>query len=147
MIQNRGFTFIEVVIAAAIFLIFAVGAYQGYAAVYSSIASSRHKALAADLANAQFEIVKNLPYASVGTIGGNPSGLVTAVVNVVRDNISFIVTTHIINVDDPYDGLAGGADAFPADYKLVEINIECLTCKNLAPVVITGRIAPKNLET
>src|SRR3989344_2089764 len=144
---NRCFTFIEVVIAAAIFLIFAIGAYQGYAAVYTSIASSRHKALAADLSNAQFEIIKNLPYASVGTVGGTPPGLVTSVVTMVRDGISFTVTTNIINVDDPYDGIGGGADAFPADYKLVEIKIECLTCKNLAPAEVTGRVAPKNLET
>ena len=144
---NKGFTFIEVVVAAAIFLIFAVGVYQGYAAIYTAIASARHKALAADLANAQFEIIKNLPYASVGTVGGVPSGLVTPVVTIVRDNVSFTVTSTIVNVDDPYDGVGGGADAFPADYKLVEIHIACLSCKNLSPIVITGRVAPKNLET
>ena len=147
MNRNQGFTFIEVIIAAAIFIIFAVGAYQGYAAVYTAIASARHKALAADLANAQFEIIKNLPYTSVGTIGGNPAGLIVAVETIVRDRVTFTITTTVVNIDDPFDGILGGGDVFPADYKLVEISIECLTCKNFAPVVVTGRVAPKNLET
>jgi len=147
MNRNQGFTFIEVIIAAAIFIIFAVGAYQGYAAVYTAIASARHKALAADLANAQFEIIKNLPYTSVGTIGGNPAGPIVAVETIVRDRVTFTITTTVVNIDDPFDGILGGGDVFPADYKLVEISIECLTCKNFAPVVVTGRVAPKNLET
>lgn len=144
---QKGFTFIEVVIAVAVFFIFALGAYQGYAAVYAAIAAARHKALAADLVNARFEIIKNLPYTNVGVTGGNPNGVVTGVETVLRDGVSFVVTTTINFVDDPFDGVAGGGDAFPNDYKLVEIDVACLTCKNFTPVVITGTVAPKNLES
>lgn len=147
MSQNKGFTLIEIVVAVAIFAIFAVGVYQGYAAIYSAIASARHKALATDLANAKFEIIKNLPYSNVGIVGGKPSGVITAVETVVRDRVTFTITTTIMNIDDPFDGISGGGDIFPADYKLVEINIDCLTCNNFSPVVITGRVAPKNLES
>lgn len=145
--KEKGFSLIEVVIAVAVFAVFAVGVYQGYSAIYNAVANARHKALAADLANARFEIIKNLPYASVGTVGGNPSGLITASENVTSDRVTFSVVTTIINVDDPFDGLSGAGDIFPADYKLVEIRITCLGCKNLAPIVITGRVAPKNLES
>ncbi len=144
---NNGFTLIEVIIAAAVFLIFAVGVYQGYAAIYAAIASTRYRALAADLANARFEIIKNMPYTSVGTVGGVPLGVLPSATTTVSDNISFTVTTTIVNVDDPFDGLSAGGDLFPADYKLVEIKIECLTCKGFTPVIFTGRVAPKNLES
>ena len=145
--KQKGFTLIEVVLAVAVFIIFAIGVYQGYAAIYNAIANARHKALAADLANARFEIIKNLPYTSVGTVGGTPNGMVTASETVVSDRVSFSVVTTIVNVDDPYDGVLGAGDVLPADYKLVEIRITCLGCKNLAPITITGRVAPKNLES
>jgi prepilin-type N-terminal cleavage/methylation domain-containing protein len=148
MIQNSkyGFTLIEIVVATAVFLVFAVGAYRGFVAVYSTITATRLNALAADLVNAQFELIKNMPYNNVGTVGGNPTGIIVPVQTALRDGISFTITTTVLNVDDPFDGTAGG-DPFPRDYKLVEISITCPSCRNLAPVVITGRIAPKNLES
>ncbi|MSR87662.1 MAG: prepilin-type N-terminal cleavage/methylation domain-containing protein [Candidatus Zambryskibacteria bacterium] len=146
MQKNRGFTFIEVIIASAVFLLFAIGAYQGYFAVYVAISVAREKALAADLANSQFEMIKNMPYSTVGTVGGSPSGLLTSVQTVLKDSISFTVTTVVQNTDDPFDGV-GGSDPFPADYKLVEIKIECTSCKNFTPMIITGMVAPKNLES
>ena len=138
---------IEVIVATTIFLLFAIGAYQGFIVLYAAIASAHNKALATDLANAEFEIIKNLPYTSVGVIGGNPSGIIVAEKEIIKDSISFFVITTIINIDDPFDGMAGGGDNFPADYKLVEISIGCSTCRNFVPVVITGRVAPKNLES
>lgn len=145
--MKKGFTLIEVIIATAVFALFSIGVYQGYFAVYAAIVSAREKAMAADIANAHFEIIKNLPYSSVGTVGGNPSGVVTASQNIVRDSISFAVTTTILNVDDPFDGLSGGADPIPADYKLVEVRVACASCKNFSTMIITGRVAPLNLES
>jgi prepilin-type N-terminal cleavage/methylation domain-containing protein len=145
--SKKGFTLIEVVISIAIFVLFAVGAYRGYASLYAAIAAAHHKALAADLINARFEIIKNLPYTNVGVTGGNPNGVVVGVQTIVKDGISFVATTTIRYVDDPFDGVSGSGDIFPNDYKLVEISVGCTTCKNFIPVVITGRVAPKNLES
>ncbi len=142
---NQGFTFVEVVIAIAILILFTVGVYRGYRAVYDALAAAHHKALAVDLVNERFEIIKNLPYASVGTVGGVPVGVITPVQNTTRDNVAFRITTAIVNVDDPFDGVAP-ADAFPRDYKLVELKVECVTCR-MSPVTITGRVAPTNLES
>ncbi len=145
--MQRGFTLIEILIGVAVFTTFALGVYQGYSAVYAAISHARFKALAADLANERFEIIKNLPYSSVGVSGGNPTGVVLASENVVRGGVTFTAVTSITNVDDPFDGLSGGADVFPADYKSVEISVNCSSCKNFVPVVFTGRVAPKNLES
>lgn len=144
---QKGLTFFEVVIAIAIFIVFAVGVYQAYAAIFTTVANTRHRALAADLANAKFEIIKNMPYTSVGIPGGNPPGILLASEVVVSDRVTFLVETTIVNIDDPFDGVLGAGDAFPADYKLIEIKITCQGCKNLAPIVFTGQVSPKNLES
>ena len=144
---NQGFTFIEVVISVAVFIIFALGAYQGFTSVYAALAAAHHKALAADLINARFEIIKNLPYTNVGVDGSNPDGVVSALETVMKDGITFTVSTYIEYADDPFDGVWGAGDVLPNDYKLVEITVNCATCKNFTPVVITGRVAPKNLES
>ena len=144
--RNKGFTFIEIIIAIAVFIIFALGVYQGFTAVYAAIAAAHHKALAADLVNARFEILKNLPYSDVGTVGGDPVGVVDPDETAVSDGLTFTLATTIENVDDTFDGISGGGDAFPDDYKLVEIEVDCTSCKNFTPITITGRIAPANLE-
>lgn len=144
---NKGLTFVEVIIAVGVFLIFALGAYSGYTAVYAAISAARFKALAADLANAEFEIIRNLPYTSIGIDGGSPSGVLEGEETVLRDNVTFVVYKYVQYVDDPFDGTAGAGDLIPNDYKLVEVQIDCPTCKNFNPVSFTGIIAPDNLES
>lgn len=143
---QKGLTFFEIVIATAIFLVFALGVYQAYTTIFAAVANARHRALAADLANARFEIIKNMPYTSVGILNGNPPGILTASETVVSSGVTFLVETAIANTDDPFDGVSP-TDAFPADYKLVEIKITCQGCKNLLPIIFTGRVAPKGLES
>lgn len=144
--KNRGFTLVEILIAAAVLILFSLGIYQGFSAVYQALAAAHHKALAIDLINARFEVIKNLPYNSVGVVGGSPSGVVPSTQTVTVDQVSFVITTTIVNADDPFDGISGGGDAFPADYRLIEIQATCVGCR-IDPVVITGRISPPDLET
>lgn len=142
--MQKGFTLIEVVVSVTLLLILVVGGYQGYAAVYSAIAHSHYKMTASDLANEYFETIKNLPYTSVGTVGGTPSGLLPSSQVLARGGVNYVVATVVQNVNDPFDG---GVDAFPNDYKLVQVSITCQSCKNFTPVVVTGQVAPANLES
>ncbi len=144
---GAGFTLLEVIIAAAVFMVFAAGAYQGYQALRHAIMSARYKALAADLINERFEMIRNLPYEDVGTEGGDPDGVVEGENEETRDNVSFAVITTIVHVDDPFDGTASTGDLFPNDYKLVEIAVSCDTCTAFNPVAITGLVAPRSLES
>ncbi|MBX4195887.1 prepilin-type N-terminal cleavage/methylation domain-containing protein [Candidatus Parcubacteria bacterium] len=143
--MQRGFTFVEVIIGVTIFVIVSMGVYKAYSGLYATLSVAHLKVIAADLINERFEIMRNLPYTDVGTLGGNPPGKIPPSQILVRDNVLWSATTTVINVDDPFDGLSG-ADTKPNDYKLVEISISCVNCKNFQPVVVTGRIAPRNLE-
>ncbi len=146
--KNRGFTLAEVVIASAVFLIIAVGIYQVYTSLFRTITASRTVLLASALATEQFEIARNMPYDDVGVVGSIPNGLIPNAQTLTRDGVVFNATTTIRNVDDPFDGTIGGSpnDTSPADYKLMQIEIDCTTCRTFTPLTFTTRVAPKNLE-
>ena len=146
--NKKGMTLIEVLVAVAIFIFVSISVYQAYSGLLALVSLSRVKITAANLASEQFEIAKNLPYASVGTIAGVPSGVLTPNQNLIRDGKTFGVRTTVRNVDDPFDGVAGGTpnDTSPADYKLVEIEVSCAECVDFTPIVLSTRVSPKSLE-
>lgn len=146
---NSGMSLVEVLVGTAVFLIIAVSVYESYVGLFNLVRLSRVKVTASNLANEQFEIAKNLPYSSVGLVSGVPSGVLQRFQDITRDGITFRVTTTIRNIDDSFDGTAGGApnDLSPADYKLMEVQIDCSSCKNYTPLVFTGKISPKSLES
>lgn len=146
---KKGFSLVELLVGVAVFSVICVSVYTSYISIFEVVHTSRGKLQAVDLVNEQFEIIRNLPYSDVGIYGGIPNGILDNTQTLVRGQNTFDVLTTIRNVDDPFDGTLGGApnDLSPADFKLVEIEINCSTCKNFTPIVFTSRVAPKNLET
>lgn len=146
--SRRGFTLIEVVVATSVFLVIAVSLYQAYTTLFRVIDSSRVNLVMASLATEQFEIARNMPYAKVGVAGSIPSGLIPHEQTLVRDGLTFTVTTIVRNIDDPFDGQLGGTpnDTAPADYKLLETEIVCTSCRDFLQKIFTTRVSPKNLE-
>jgi prepilin-type N-terminal cleavage/methylation domain-containing protein len=146
---NRGFSLIEVIFAATIFAIVAMSIYQGFVSVTTLISASRDKIIAVDLINSEFELVRNLSYSNVGIKNGIPNGLLGAATTTVVDGRSFDITRTIRNVDDSFDGTIGGSpnDLSPADYKMVQIEVSCNSCKKPLDLFAVANVAPKNLET
>lgn len=147
--SSRAFTLVEVLVGAAVFLIVALAAYNAYIGLFRLIDLSQYKVLAVSLANEQFEIARNMPYADVGIVGGIPKGKLVHTQTAVRGGVTFTVTTTVRNLDLAFDGTIGGTpnDSSPADNKLVDITVSCDGCRNMQPIMLTGQIAPKNLET
>lgn len=149
-ITKKGFTLIETLVGVAVFLVISMAAYQAYVSLFTLINQSQYKIIALNLANEQFEIIRNLSYADVGIPGGIPNGKIPHVQNLTRSGISFTVTTTIRNIDLPFDGQIGSTtknDLSPADNKTVEVEIACSACKNFTSLSLTTTVAPKNLET
>ncbi len=146
--SGAGFSLVELLVGVAVFTLISVAVYSAYTSIFNIVYSSRAKLDAVDLANEELEIIRNLPYADVGIFGGIPPGKLAHTQTVFRGASSFDVTITIRNVDDPFDGTAGGTpnDTAPADYKIAEVEINCQTCKNFKPIDVTTRVAPKNLE-
>ncbi|MBI5728492.1 MAG: prepilin-type N-terminal cleavage/methylation domain-containing protein [Candidatus Magasanikbacteria bacterium] len=145
---RRGFSLIEVVLAIGLFLLFSLGIYSGTTFVFKSVYQSRLRILEAGILGEQVEIIRNLAYADVGIVSGSPAGVLARVVTTTRNGIPFTITRTIRNIDDPYDGVIGGApnDTAPADYKMVDIEIVCDRCGQRQPLSFVSSVGPKYLE-
>ena len=147
--MKKGFTLIETLVGAAVFLVVAVAAYGAYTGVFQLANLNQSRILAVNLADEQFEMIRNMPYSNIGIVNGVPSGALPASTTLVRGGVTFNVDYTIRDVDLPFDGTIGSTtdkDTSPADNKFVQISVDCPTCKNFKPITIAGQVAPKNLE-
>lgn len=117
--QDDGFLLMELVVAMALFLIVAVGFATLVSSGTISQRLSRHRTLAQEAAMTQIEAIRTLPYNSVGTVGGNPSGTIAASTTVSQSGINAIMTTQVSYVDDR----APTAYRTYADYKRVVVTV------------------------
>ncbi len=140
---------VELIVTVAVFTVISVAMYSAYVSIFGTVFLSNAKLDATDLVNEQLEVVRNLPYSDVGILGGIPAGVLPHTQTLIRGKSTFNLTITVRNTDDPFDGTLGGTpnDLSPADFKTVEVEVECPSCKNFKPVVVTTRVAPKNLET
>ncbi|MEK7110930.1 MAG: hypothetical protein AAB867_03685, partial [Patescibacteria group bacterium] len=117
--------------------------------VLDAIVNVELRASASSVLNQEIETIRNLPYGSVGTVGGIPAGLIPPQRSATYGARTFFLTTTVRNIDDPFDGTLGGSpnDTAPADYKLVSLEISCPTCHRFVPLFFTTTVSPKNLES
>jgi len=149
-LENRqGFTLVEVLVAASIAAIVTMGVYGAYASAIRAANLDRAKTAAADFMLERIETVRNLPFTSVGVVSGIPAGVIPRTVTSVRSGMTFVATTTVRSVDDPFDGTFAGVpnDTSPTDYKLVETEVGCSSCRGYAPLKTVTIVAPKSLET
>ncbi len=146
--NTRGFTLMEILVGVAIFVLFTLGIYGGINLVFKIVYQSRVNILETAALSEELDVVRNLAYNDVGIQGGVPAGTLPLSKTIVRNGISYYVTTTVRNIDDPFDGVLGGNpnDASPADYKLVEMAIQCASCTQRTPVTLSTVVGPKNLE-
>ncbi len=147
-INQKGFSLLEILLASAIFLLFALGIYSGINLVFKIVYQSRMSILQTALLAEQLEVVRNLPYDQVGIVNGVPSGVLPYSTTTVRNGVQFTIITTVRNIDDAFDGVVGGSpnDTSPADYKLVEMSTICQNCSQQTPIILSTIVAPKQLE-
>jgi hypothetical protein len=145
---QKGFTLIETLIGSALFIIIGTAVYMSYANILDISVASQLNNIGLSVLDNELEVVRNIPYESVGTIGGVPAGILPQQKNIQYSGIDFILNASVRNIDDPFDGVVGGTpnDTAPADYKLIELELTCPTCPRFLPAKVTTTIAPINLE-
>ena len=144
-----GFTLIEILVSMTVFIIITYFGYLAYANILESITRSQLRNEAISLIEAEIEIIRNLPYGDVGTLTGYPVGKLSAEKTVSSGGVDFELKTTVRNIDDAFDGVLGGVpnDTAPADYKIVEFEVDCLNCRSFVPFSMTSTISPKGLES
>lgn len=143
----RGFTLIEVLITTAVLVIFLVATATIVQVGMQALGEARLRSEATRVAQEKSELVRNLAYNDVGTLGGVPAGLLNQSETVTVHNTDFQVTTSVMYVDDPFDGEAP-TDLIPIDYKRVKISV---TWSGLfaskTPVVLMTDVSSSGEET
>lgn len=117
---------VEVIIDVAIIAIIALAVFSAFSSAFKSVRASKAKITAVSIANEKIEIIRNMPYDSVGTTEQTyPPGTIPSSESVSRNNLNFIVETLVSYVDDPFDGTinTNPIDTYPYDYKKVEVSV------------------------
>ncbi|MFA6474749.1 MAG: carboxypeptidase regulatory-like domain-containing protein [Patescibacteria group bacterium] len=141
----NGFTLVETLVALAIALLFIFAIYGLLSSTLKIVGDDRSRSVALGIARKKLEQIKNLPYDSVGTVGGVPSGTIEPTETEALNNVDYTVTTSIQYVDDPYDELAP-TDLLNTDYKTVHITVEWNQADITGPVELTTKLVPTTLE-
>lgn len=138
---RKGFTLAEVVVGTAVFLVVAIAMYNAYVSIIRLANTDQAKIIGLELADEQFEIVRNMPYVNVGLTDGIPQGVLAQNQTLARGGFTFKVTTIVRNID-----LA--TSSLQASSKLVEIDVTCPGCQQtFTPIQLTGQVSPANLQS
>ncbi|MDR9757900.1 MAG: carboxypeptidase-like regulatory domain-containing protein [Thermoanaerobacterales bacterium] len=125
--KQDGFTLVEMLIALTLLLLVALSFIPMFVYISEASQNNRVRLIALKLASSKIEEIRALPYEQVGTIGGNPKGVIPREESVDIEGITFTVKTNIWWVDDPSDNDASGNDPLPYDYKRVQVTVTSLS--------------------
>ena len=146
--NQKGFSLIESLVSIAIFLMIALVVTQAFFLVYKDAALNWQNITISSLARQYLENARNIPYAQIGTIQGNPHGNLPDVYNpstVVVSNTTYQIYYEVTYIDDPADGTALlGTDAAPNDYKQVKLSVDNTATGEIDNFVTN--IVPSGLE-
>lgn len=141
LVFSRGFSLVEVIVGTALFVIVAAAAYGAFVALIRLANESQANILAVELADEQFETIRNMPYVNVGLTNGIPLGVLPQTQTLVRGGFTFTVTLIIRNQNL-------STSTVQASSKLVEVDVACASCQGgFAPVNLTGQVSPANLQS
>ncbi|HMA78573.1 MAG TPA: carboxypeptidase-like regulatory domain-containing protein [Candidatus Paceibacterota bacterium] len=146
--KHGGFSFIEVLVTAALVALVFGGLFAAVQAMITLISDSKAKAGATALATERLEYIRSLTYTDVGTDGGVPSGAIPQTRSVTLNELTYHERVLIEYVDDPADG-AGAADGngIVADYKRAKIEYSWLGRNGTSSVALVTNIVPAGVET
>jgi type II secretory pathway pseudopilin PulG len=144
--HSAGFSLLEVVLGVAVmFIVFStlINSFQAL----STLGERNHlRAGALLLANEHLEVIRALPYDSIGTVAGLPPGSIPQLETVVQDGTTYTRRTFIQYVDDPADGL-GAADTLAADYKRIKVELSYYYHGATSSFSMVTTVAPKSQES
>lgn len=145
---TRGFSFVELLITAAIVSLVFGGLLAGLQLAVKLISSSKATSGALALANQQIEYIQSLPYNSIGTQGGIPDGPLPQNATTTLNGITYTERILVQYVDSPEDGL-GGADinGILADYKQVKVEFSWQSTNGTSSIFLLTNIVPSGIES
>ncbi len=144
--NKKGFTLVEILVALAIFAMISGAIFSLLSLSWQLTRKDKERNGALAIATEKIEVIKNLPYDNVGTVGGVPSGDVEPIEEESLNSIAYTINTDIYYIDDDYDGTIDTGDTLNTDYKQVKIEVTWPTIGEGQPIELITNIAPQDLE-
>lgn len=146
--NKKGFTIIEALVTLFIFSLITVTFYSTFNIGTKYIVEAKNRAIATSLANERMEIIRNLNYDDIGTIGGIPDGSLNPDEQVSSGGKTFRVLTDIVYIDDSFDKVgAEDENLVMTDYKIAKIIILWGNGESANRVEMISRFVPPGIET
>lgn len=139
---------LDAVVGTALMLVVFVGIVGAFRLTVMAVSNNKARAGAIALANERLEFIRSLPYASVGTVGGIPSGNIAQTETVQLNDVEYARRTFISWEDDPADG-SGGADSnsVVTDYKAAKVTVSWTVRDGVHTITLISRVSPPGIET
>ena len=134
---------IGILISIGVFAILANALFTLILTSYQFISYNKARITARQIAQEKLELIKNLPYNEIGTIGGVPTSTVVAQTeDTIRNGLNFRTKVDIVYIDDSLNGTGPPNDA---DYKRVRVEVSWggIAESRYSPIVLITDIAPQ----
>ncbi len=146
MRDEKGFSLMETVVALAIFGLIVTALYSLFNLGIKVVNEDKARVGARVIAEERMEIIRNLSYDDVGTVGGVPAGDIEQSETTTLNNVVYTISTDVHYVDDAYDDVAP-TDTVNVDYKKVRVEVDWNSQLNADPIVLVSDIVPQGMES
>ena len=146
--KAHGFTFIELLVTAAVTALIFTGLMASVQLAVKLISTAKAKTGAVSLATERLEYIRSLAYADIGTIAGIPPGNIPQQSTRTLNSITYHERVLIQYVDAPDDGLGASDDnGILADYKRAKVEYSWLGPNGTNSIALLSDIAPPGIES
>jgi hypothetical protein len=144
----EGMTFIDVIVGTSVMLIVFLGIFGAFKLSIQLVFTMKAKAGAIALLTDQLEYIRGLPYESVGTVGGIPTGSIPQLQQKSLNSITYTRKTLVQYVDNPSDGLGiADSNGITADYKSVKVETFWMVRGESRSAFAVTYISPHSIES
>lgn len=140
---EQGVTLIDTLVGISLMLVIFLGIVGAFQLSIDVVTNNKARGGAIALADQRMEYVRSLSYASVGTVGGIPSGNLVQSETILLNGVAHTRRTVVVYGDDPKDG-TGGSDAnqITSDYKAVKVDVSWTSRNGTRHITIVSRLEP-----
>ena len=145
---QRGTTLIEALVGVALIVLVFTALVGAFRLGLELLTTTKARIGATALANEQMEYIRSLPYDSVGTAGGIPSGPIPQSATTTVNGVEYTRRTFIQYVDAPQDGLdVSDENGITADYKIAKVEMTWSIRERPYALSLLTNIVPKGVES
>lgn len=145
---QRGFSLVEVIVAASLLVIIFGGLFLGFKYMIELVSTTKVQSGALAVATDEMEYLRSLSYNELGTVGGVPAGNIPQNSTTTLNGIVYTQEILIQYVDDPADGLEGADEnSITTDYKQVRVKVSWDIKGVPGFISLVSNIIPAGMET